>query len=299
MLKHIKKKSWSDIIFNILMYFFLGIMALIALYPLWFVLISSISDPDFVNRGEVLFLPKGVNFDGYMEIFKSSKIWIGYRNTLFYTVFGTLLNIVFTMVTAYPLSRKELCGKRGIMLFYIFTMYFSGGLIPTYILVKNLRLTNSPFTLIVLCIMSVYNLIVTKTFIESNIPQDLVDAAYLDGCSDAKFFTKVVLPLSKTIIAVLAVFYGVGHWNEYFNALIYIRDENLRPLQIVLREILIENASFDFLSTDNIEEVMRQQKLAEIVKYGCIIVSSVPVLILYPFAQKHFVKGVMIGSVKG
>ena len=295
----LKHKSRSDIIFNIVMYVFLGTMALVAFYPLWFVLISSISEPSLVNNGKVLFLPKGVTFEGYMEIFKTSKIWIGYRNTLFYTVFGTLLNVSLTMITAYPLSRKELVGKKGIMLYFIFTMYFGGGLIPVYMLIQNLGLIDSPFVLIVIGAMSIYNLIVTRTYLESTISQELIDAAYLDGCSDAKFFFWVVLPLSKTIIAVLVVFYGVAHWNEYFNALIFIREASLRPLQLVLREILLMTTMSDFVGIEDVEDIYRRQRFAEVIKYGSIVVASVPVLILYPFAQKHFVKGVMVGAVKG
>lgn len=299
MLKAFRNKSRSDIIFNVIMYLFLIAMALIALYPLWFVLISSISAPNYVNNGDVVFFPKGITFDGYQQIFKTAKIWRGYRNTLFYTVVGTLLNITLTMITAYPLSRRELRGKRGIMLYFIFTMYFGGGLIPVYLLVQKLGLIDSPFTMIVLCAMSVYNLIITRTYLESTIPQELVDAAYLDGCSDAGFFTKVVLPLSKTIIAVLVVYYGVGHWNQYFNALIYLRDDELWPLQLVLRDILLNTTMTDFLGIEDLEEINRRKQFAEVIKYGSIVVASVPVLILYPFAQKYFVKGVMIGSVKG
>lgn len=298
-MKKLKNKSKSDIVFEIIMYSFLVLMGVIALYPLWFVLISSISAPKYVNNGDVVFLPKGITFDGYIQIFKTSKIWVGYRNTLFYTVVGTLLNITLTMITAYPLSRRELKGKKGIMLYFIFTMYFGGGLIPVYLLVQKLGLIDSPFAMIVLCAMSVYNLIITRTYLESTIPQELVDAAALDGCSDAAFFTRVVLPLSKTIIAVLVVYYGVGHWNEYFNALIYLRDADLWPLQLVLRDILLNSTMNDFLGIEDVAEIMRRKEFAEVIKYGSIVVASVPVLALYPFAQKYFVKGVMIGSVKG
>lgn len=298
-MKKLKNKSKSDVVFEIIMYSFLVLMGVIALYPLWFVLISSISAPKYVNNGDVVFLPKGITFDGYIQIFKTSKIWVGYRNTLFYTVVGTLLNITLTMITAYPLSRRELKGKKGIMLYFIFTMYFGGGLIPVYLLVQKLGLIDSPFAMIVLCAMSVYNLIITRTYLESTIPQELVDAAALDGCSDAAFFTRVVLPLSKTIIAVLVVYYGVGHWNEYFNALIYLRDADLWPLQLVLRDILLNSTMSDFLGIEDVAEIMRRKEFAEVIKYGSIVVASVPVLALYPFAQKYFVKGVMIGSVKG
>jgi putative aldouronate transport system permease protein len=295
------KPSGTDKIFNIVNYTVLTGVMLIVLYPLYFVLIASISNPDAVNHGQVVFYPIGFTMEGYGKIFEDSRIWVGYRNTILYTLAGTTINVVLTLLTAYPLSRRDLAGKQWIMGYFVFTMYFSGGLIPLYVLVNNLKLYNTPYVLILLGALSVYNVIVTRTFFISTISQELLDAAFIDGCSNFGFFTKIVLPLSKAIIAVLVVFYGVGHWNQYFNALIYISKKELYPLQMVLREILIQNTSIQMQVTDEsmMEELLLRERYAQLIKYGVIIVSSVPVLMLYPFAQRYFVKGVMIGSVKG
>lgn len=295
------KSNRADRIFDILNYTILTIVMILVLYPLYFVVIASVSNPDAVNHGQVVFYPKGLTFEGYKRIFEDNRIWTGYRNTMLYTFFGTILNVVLTLLTAYPLSRKDLRGKKWIMGYFIFTMYFSGGLIPTYTLVNNLKLYNTPYVLIFLGAISVYNVIVARTFFIQTISQELLEAAFIDGCTNFTFFLKVVLPLSKAIIGVLVVFYGVAHWNQYFNALIYLSKRELYPLQMVLREILIQNSTVQAAVVDEsmMEEMLRREKYAELIKYGVIIVSSIPVLIMYPFAQRFFVKGVMIGSVKG
>jgi putative aldouronate transport system permease protein len=274
---------------------------LVVFYPLYFVAIASISNPDAVNASKVVFYPIQPTLEGYTKLLQESRLWIGYRNTLLYTFFGTCLNLILTSLTAYPLSRDDLKGGCFILGYFVFTMYFNGGLIATYILVRGLGLYNSPLVLILLGGLNVYNLIVTRTFFKNTIPKELLDAAFVDGCSNWKFFIRIVLPLSKAIIAVMIVYYGVFHWNQYFNALIYISNARLYPLQMVLRSILIQNTMVSREVADEfiMKEILEQERFAELIKYGVIIVSSLPVLALYQFAQKYFVKGVMIGSIKG
>lgn len=293
--------SRQDKIFYICNAIFLSGLLLVVFYPLYFVVIASISDPDAVNASKVVFYPIRPTLEGYAKLLQESRLWIGYRNTLLYTFFGTCLNVTLTLLTAYPLSRDDLKGGTIILGYFVFTMYFNGGLIATYLLVRGLGLYNSPFVLIILGGLNVYNLIVTRTFFRNTIPKELLDAAFVDGCSNWKFFIRIVLPLSKAIIAVMIVFYGVFHWNQYFNALIYISNARLYPLQMVLRSILIQNTMVSVQVVDEfmMKEILEQERYAELIKYGVIIVSSLPVLVLYQFAQKYFIKGVMIGSIKG
>lgn len=291
-------RSRGDIIFDTINYIILGIAAILVLYPLYFVVIASISDPSAVNAGKVILWPIGISGDGYARIFKDSSIWTGYANTIFYTVVGTTISVIATMMIAYSLSRKNFSGRKVIMTLLIITMYFNGGLIPTYLLVKNLGLLNTRGVMIILGVVNVFNIIIAKTFIQSSIPEELYEAAEIDGCSHFIFFTKIVLPLSKALIAVLTLYYGIAQWNEFMKALIYLNDEKLYPLQLIFRSILVQNEASAQMTGD-IESQLEQQKIAELIKYGVIIVSSLPVLVIYPFLQKYFVKGVMIGSVKG
>ena len=291
-------KSKSDIAFDIFNYTLLGAITILVLYPLYFIVIASFSDPDFINTGQVVFWPKGFNVLGYQKIFEDTKIWRAYGNTIFYTLVGTCINIVLTMMFAYPLSRKDFCGRRFLTFFMMFTMYFQGGLMPTYILMQNIHLYDTPWVMVLLPAINVFNVIIAKTNIQNNIPEELYEAAAIDGCSHFKFFCKIVMPLSKSIVAVLVLYYGVAHWNEIMNGLVYLRDEGLYPLQLVLRGILVQNqASADMMA--DIDSMMAQQKAAELIKYGLIIVSALPVLVIYPFLQKYFAKGVMVGAVKG
>lgn len=291
-------KSKGDLIFDIFNYTLLGIITILVLYPLYFIVIASFSDPDFINTGQVVFWPKGFNVLGYQKIFEDSKIWRAYGNTIFYTLVGTCINIVLTMMFAYPLSRKDFCGRKFLTFFMMFTMYFQGGLMPTYILMQNIHLYDTPWVMVLLPAINVFNVIIAKTNIQNNIPEELYEAAAIDGCSHFKFFCKIVMPLSKSIVAVLVLYYGVAHWNEFMNGLVYLRDEGLYPLQLVLRGILVQNqASADMMA--DIDSMMAQQKAAELIKYGLIIVSALPVLVIYPFLQKYFAKGVMVGAVKG
>lgn len=296
--KEFRRQPKSDKFFDIINYTILFLVLMAVMYPLYFIVIASISDPAAVARGEVWLIPKGLNIDGYKEIVKNKDIWMGYGNSIKYTVIGTAINIALTIPAAYALSRNELVGKKYIMGIITFTMFFGGGLIPTYLLVNKLGINNTMWALLLPGAVSVFNLIVARSFFVQNIPEELFDAGQVDGCSYFTFFFKIVLPVSKPIIAVMVLMYAVGHWNSYFNALIYIRDRTLYPLQVILRELLIQQESAAGVSQDAVSAA-EQQRLADMLKYGVIIVSSLPVLCMYPFVQKHFVKGMMIGSVKG
>ncbi|MGI8315922.1 carbohydrate ABC transporter permease [Halobacillus mangrovi] len=292
------RKTKEDIVFDVLNYVMLTIMLLAVLYPLYFIIIASISNPDRIYAGDVWLFPKDITFEGYKRIFQDSMIWIGYKNSIIYTVVGTALNVTLTLMAAYALSRKDLKGRTVILMVLVFTMFFSGGLIPTYLVVKNLGMVNTMWAMILPKAVAVWNIIVTRAFFQSTIPDALLEAAKMDGCSNTKFFTKIVLPLSKPIIAVMVLFYAVGHWNSYFDALIYLNDESLYPLQLVLRNILIQNEAAANMVSD-IGSYAAQQRISELIKYGVIIVATIPLLIIYPFVQKYFVKGVMIGGIKG
>ncbi|RHQ18210.1 carbohydrate ABC transporter permease [Lachnospiraceae bacterium AM48-27BH] len=292
------KRSKEDIFFDIFNYAVLGIITVLVLYPLYFIVIASFSDPDAINTGQVVFFPKGFNTLGYQRIFENTKIWRAYGNTIFYTFVGTAINIIMTMVFAYPLSRKDFSGRKFMTFFMMFTMYFQGGLMPTYLLMQKIGLYDTPWVMVLLPALNVFNVIIAKTNIQHNIPEELYEAASIDGCSHFKFFWQIVMPLSKSIMAVLVLYYGVAHWNEFMNGLVYLRDEGLYPLQLVLRGILVQNQASADMMTD-IESMLEQQKAAELIKYGLIIVSALPVLVIYPFLQKYFAKGVMVGAVKG
>lgn len=283
--------------FDIGVWIVAAVITLIVLYPLVFVLSASISNPADVATGRMWLIPMGINFNAYIQVFHDSQIWNGYWNTIRYTVIGTLLNVILTIMIAYPLSRKELPGRNLITLIIVFTMFFHGGLIPLYLVVKGLGMINTLWAMVIPTALSTFNIIVMRTYFQTNIPKELEDAAYIDGCSHFRLIWKIVLPLSKPVIAVIALFYAVGHWNAYFNALIYLQNPNLYPLQLVLRNILIMNQTTSF----GISALGMQQQvmLAESIKYAIIVIASIPVFIAYPFVQRYFVKGVMIGSLKG
>ncbi len=294
------KLSREDKIFDLINYIVLGAVSLLVLYPLYFMVIASFSSPEMVNSGQIVLVPRGVTLDGYKRLVQDANIWIGYRNTIIYTVFGTFLNIVVTVSAAFALAHRDLVGKQFFMGYFVFTMYFSGGMIPLYIVVNKIGLYNNPMVLIILGAVSVYNLIIARTFFQTTLPPELYDAAAIDGCGNFRFFIQIAVPLSKAIIAVLVVFYGVGHWNEFFNALMYISKKEYYPLQLVLREILLQSRMVEQVATEAaLIDLQERQRYAELIKYGVIVVSSLPILAVYPFAQKYFVKGVMIGSVKG
>ncbi|CAM3959171.1 MULTISPECIES: carbohydrate ABC transporter permease [Paenibacillus] len=291
-------KSKSDKLFDVMnVIFFCGVL-FIVMYPLYFIIIASISDPDLVNAGQIRFWPQDITWIGYERILSDDEIWRGYYNTVFYAVFGTIFRVSLIITGGYALSRKDLPLSGLFMILILFTMFFNGGLIPTYLLVKNLGMVNTVWAMIVPGAVSVYQLIIVKTFFQSTIPKEMLEAAMMDGCGNIKFFTKMVLPLSLPIIAVMVLFNVVAMWNSYFQALIYLNDVNLQPLQVILRKILIvSEAQLNMINDSN--DAVEEQKVAGLVKYGMVVVSSLPVLVLYPFLQRYFVKGVMIGSVKG
>jgi len=288
----------SDKIFDTIVFVIMLVILIIVVYPLYFVVIASISNPTEVNLGHVTFIPKGITIEGYKKVFADSQIWIGYRNSIFYTIIGTMLNLALTLTSGYALSRRDLVGRKGIMMFLIITMFFSGGIIPSYFLIKNLNMLNTIWAMLIPGAVSVYNLIIARTFLENNIPEELFEATSIDGGSHTRFFFSVALPLSKSVIAVLALYYAVFHWNSYFNAMMYIKNSSLYPLQIILRNLLISsNLALEMIQEN--QKAMAQVDNIELMKYSAIIISSLPVLMIYPFVQKHFVKGVMIGAVKG
>lgn len=291
-------QSLGDKLFGWVVYALLALICVIVLYPLIFVLVASFSSPGAVMRGEVWLWPKDMTWIGYKKIFQNAEILTGYANTLLYTVIGTAINLLLSIAAAYPLSRKDLYGRNVISGMMVLTMFFSGGMVPTYLLIKDLGMLNSMWALILPGAISVYNGLIMRTFFQNGIPQEMQEAAAMDGCSNIGTLVRIVLPLSMPIIAVMILFYSVGHWNAYFSALMYLTDREKYPLQLILREILIQGQMQEMQGVgDNVlaETVMQ----SEAIKYAVVIVANLPVLLLYPFLQKYFAKGVMIGAVKG
>ena len=296
------KRCREDVIFDTVIFIILTLILFVVAYPLYWVIISSFSDPTAVSAGKVLLRPIGFTLKGYAEVFKNSQVMRGFFNSIVITFVGVCVNLAVTLPTAYALSRDNFSGKKPITIFYMITMFFGGGMIPTYLVVKNMQLLNTIWALVLPGCLSVYNMIVARTFFKSNISEELYEAGEIDGCTQSRFFFQIALPLSKAIIAIMVLYYGVGHWNSYFSALLYISDQDKYPLQLVLRNILITNqtALSQTATTAAARAALQeQQQLIDVMKYSLIIISSVPVLIMYPLVQKHFVKGVMIGSVKG
>ena len=294
---HPIRDTLGDKLFYAVCYLITALFMLAVLYPLVYILSASFSSADAITSGRMWLYPVDFSLVGYRYILKYDAIWLGYRNTLFYTFAGTLINVAMTMTCAYGLSRRGMRGRRFFTMLFTFTMIFSGGMIPNYLLMKNLKILNTVWCMLLPGAISAYNLIVAKTFIENSIPGDLLEAARIDGCSDVRFFFSIVLPLSKAILAVLLLMYAAAHWNAYFNAFLYLTDKKLYPLQIFLRQILVQsNMSADMLDP---EAMAQMQTLQQILKYAVIVVSTAPMLCLYPFVQKYFRQGVMIGSIKG
>jgi putative aldouronate transport system permease protein len=291
------RESLGDRVFMFFVYSFLLVVLVIVLYPLIYVVSSSFSSPLAVSSGQVWLWPVDFSLRGYEVAFSNPQIVTGYANSLYYTFFGTLISVALTVLLAYPLSRRTLFGRNSIMIFITFTMIFYGGLIPTYLVVKNLGMLNTRWALLIPQAIAAWQVIIARTFFQVNIPDELAEAAELDGCSDLRFLWSIVLPLSKPIIAVLVLMYAVGQWNAYFDALLYLKSADLYPLQLVLRSILILNT---FVSGSMEASVMiERQQLADLLKYSLIVVGSLPVLLIYPFAQRYFVRGMLIGSIKG
>ena len=288
-----------DKVFYGINYGILGLLLLIVAYPCYFVLVASFSDPKVVNSGKILLFPEGFNTLGYQRVFEDMDIWIAYGNTIIYTVLGSLVGVTVCILAGYALSRRDMPFRNIIMGIFVFTMYFGGGLIPFYMLVQDLHLGNTRTLMIILGAASVYNIIISRSFFASTIPTELQEAAEIDGCGNAKFFWSIVIPLSKPIIAVIALYVAVGKWNEYFNALIFITDEDKQPLQLVLRAKLLAVSTTSTDTTIDPSAAEAMQTMAEVLKYAIIVVATVPILMVYPFIQKYFAKGVMIGSIKG
>ena len=290
------KITAGEKIYYVIVNLILGIFFVLVLAPLINIVASSFSSADAVIKGKVLLWPVEFNVEGYNAVFDYNGIWRSYWNTIVYTVVGTAINLFMTMIAAYPLARKNLPLKKPVVMLFMFTMLFSGGMIPGYLLIRNLKMINTIWAIVLPGAISVYNMIIARTFIQG-IPSDIEEAAKIDGCSDIYYFWKMVLPLSKTVIAVLALYYAVGHWNDYFTPWLYMNKTEKYPLQIILRTILVMN-TFDAESMLE-DDLLANKALQDLLKYSLIIVSSVPILVAYPFAKKFFLKGVMIGALKG
>ncbi len=297
-LKSIRRQvTGKDLAFNIVLYAICIIILLIVVYPLYFIVIASFSNPTEVANGKVWLWPSQFTVDGYKEILRHAEIWVGYRNTIFYTVAGTLIGLAVNIPAAYALSRRDLVGRKVITFYFIFTMFFNGGLIPTYFTIRDFGLYNSFWVMVLPFSVVVYHIIIARTFFDSSLPQGLLDAAQIDGCSNLRFFFQIALPLSKAVLAVIALYTAVAQWNAYFNALVYIKDDGLKPLQLIIRNILITKQSI--AGTGDGLAAQEARRLSELMKYAVIIVTTVPIMCVYPFVQKYFSKGVMIGAIKG
>ena len=281
-------------------YAFLIFVLIVILIPIINIIASSFSSSKAVVAGKVTLWPVDFSLKGYQAVFNNRLIAGGFLNSLYYMVIGTSINLIVTMLAAYPLSHKSLVGRRAITFFFSFTMFFSGGMIPTYLVVKDLGMIDTVWAMVIPGAMSVYNVIIARTFMQNSIPYDLYESAMIDGCSYCKAFFRITLPLSKSVIAVLTLMFAVGHWNAYFGALMYLRTQSKFPLQLVLRQILVLNSfNINDMTAGMVEDALDKQYLANLLKYSVIVVATTPLMILYPFIQKHFVKGVMLGSIKG
>jgi putative aldouronate transport system permease protein len=291
------RRTRGDVIFDTVNYTLVSAFFLLILYPLYFIVIASISNPDYVNTGAITFWPRGVTLEGYARTLREPNVWRGYRNTILYTTVGTTINVFLTMTAGYALSRREMVGRSMIMRLIVFTMLFSGGLIPTYLIVRGLRMTNTIWAMVIPNAVSAWNLIIARTYLQTSIPQELLEASLVDGCSYTRFFWEVVVPLSGAMIAVLTLLYSVAHWNSFFTGLIYLQDYAKYPLQLILRDILLAFSASG--SVDDAKTLQEMQRIADLMKYALILVASLPVMVLYPFLQRYFVKGVMVGAIKG
>ena len=292
------KESKGDRLFNIFNFIFVSVIFIIVLYPLIYVVSSSISSPEAVISNQVRLFPVGFSLEGYRAVFAHGQIVTGFLNSFWYVVVGTAINIAFTLLAAYPLSRKDFADRNIIMKIFAFTMMFSGGMIPTFLLVRDVGLLDTRWAMVIPNAFTVFNVIVARTFFQNTIPDELLESSKLDGCSDFGFLRRIVMPLSGTIIAVLVLFYSLAHWNTFFNALLYLRSAELFPLQVILRNILLLN-QMDMGMLGDFAEAARREWVAALLRYSLIVVSSLPFMVLYPFVQKFFVKGMLVGAVKG
>jgi multiple sugar transport system permease protein/putative aldouronate transport system permease protein len=292
------KHSRGDMIYYFIAYTIVTVLVIIVLYPMVYIVSASFSTAAAVNEGRVWLFPVDVTLGNYHMVLQYSSVYLGYRNTIFYTLGGTLINVIMTVLCAYPLSRRDLVGRGFFTFLFTFTMIFSGGMIPNYILMRNLKLLNTVWAMMLPGAIGITNMIVTRTYFQTSVPHELLEASRPAGCSDAQYFFKALIPLSHSVIAVITLFYAVGHWNAYFNAFLYLSNRNLFPLQLFLRQILVQNQFSSEIITDP-EMAEQLWGIQEVLKYAIIVLSTAPLMCFYPFAQKHFVKGVMIGSLKG
>lgn len=293
-----KEEKLSERIFIIAVYVILVIVGLAVLLPLIYVVAASLSDPQAVIEGKVFLLPVEPTLKGYAAVFKYKRIMTGFKNSFIYMILGTAVNIIMTLLAAFPLSRKEFRARKFLNVLFIITVIFNGGMVPTFLLVDKLGMRNTIWSMIIPAALSVWNMMIARTYMENSIPNELFESATVDGCKPFRYLTSIAVPLSKPVIAVLVLYYGVGHWNSYFDALLYLNKPEMHPLQIVLRDLLVINTVDPTLVT-NVEAMANKQGLVDLLKFSTIVVSSLPVLMIYPFVQKYFVEGVMIGSVKG
>lgn len=291
------KMSKGDRLFNIINYTIMALICIAIVYPIYHVVIASVTDPVIVNSGKPLFYPEKLYLEGYKTTLNYKPLWNSYKNTVVYTVVGTLVSLFATIPAGYALSRTDLPGRRGLIFVFTFTMFFSGGIIPLYLTIRAVGIYNSIWAMVLPVAVSAYNLIVCRSFFESGIPHELLEVSKVDGCSDFRFFLQIAIPLSKTIIAVMALFYATAMWNQFFNALMYLQDDNRMPLQVVLRNLVLMNQANQMGSSG--DEMITKQKMAEQLKYCIVVVSAAPLLAVYPFLQKYFAKGVTLGAVKG
>ena len=292
------RNSAEDRVFSVIAYTLATLALIITLYPLLYCISVSFSDPMEVVKGNVILLPQKPTLMAYQAVAKNKSMFTGYVNTIFYTVLGTSLNLIMTIAAAYPLSKRDFRGRGGITFLFMLTMFFSGGMVPNFLLIKNLDMYNSIWALLLPSCVSAWNLVIMRTYFQTSIPEEICESAYIDGCSNISTLLHIVLPLSIPIIAVMVIFYGVGHWNSYFSALLYLKDRDKYPLSLVLREILLQGMGQEKTGAEVVDSVA-DLLLFETLKYAVIIVSSVPMLILYPALQRYFVKGTMVGSLKG
>ena len=292
------EKGWKDRVFYAICEVILTLALILVLFPMMNIVSSAFSNPKAVTSGKVLFWPVDFSLESFKSVLKFDNVWIGYKNTIFYTVTGTVMNVMITLFCAYPLAQKQFSGRKFMSKMLLITMLFGGGMIPNYLLIRDLDLLNTRWAVLLPGMMSAYNVIITRTYIETNISGELEEAARIDGCSPIQFFFRFVIPLSKTIIAVITMYYAVGHWNSYFSAFLYLDDKQMYPLQLFLREILLQS-QIDVSAFDDPELAAQMQSQAEALKYSIIVIATAPLMFVYPLVQKHFVKGVMVGSVKG
>lgn len=289
---------FADPVFNV---FTIGVLVLVAvsiIYPLYFIVIASVSDPNLIAQGNVWLLPQGFTLEGYQTLFANDAMLRGFANSLLYTVVGTVISVAVILAAGYALSRKDMPGRNFFMVLFVLTMFFDGGLIARYLVVRDLGLLNTMWAVVLPSAVGVWNLIIARVFFESNVPGELREAAQIDGASDFRFFFRIALPLTKPLIALLAMTHIVMYWNSYFDAMIYLNDESMYPLQLVLRNVLIQSQASASLDTGSIDSYAAAQRLGELIKYGMIVVATLPLLILFPFLQKYFVKGATLGALK-